>query len=224
MKRGTKILAAIVGAAFVGWLGWRLAYPSYSWHQKLTVAVETPEGVKAGSAVIALAVKAIPQVLPDAANRSNTMRGEATVVDLGGGRILFVLLPAQQFLAHRVFRDRYEMVKGDETLPAARAFSRLSESREVPSVFYPLMVTFGDIADPKTVRRVDPDDMDASFGPGYRLASVTLEITDEPMTEGKVDEVLGWLSKYPEPSVLPKVSPTDFSFEAKLRHGEFIRR
>ena len=63
----------------------------------------------------------------------------------------------------------------------------------LPPDTYPLLVTFTDIADPKTVKRVDPDDLAATFGPGYRLASVTLEITDEAVTEGRVQSVLGWL-------------------------------
>ena len=55
------------------------------------------------------------------------------------------------------------------------------------------MVTFSDISNPKTVARVDPDDLAAQFGPGVRLKAVTLAVTEEPVTEGAVDAVPGWL-------------------------------
>ncbi|MCB1452301.1 MAG: hypothetical protein KDJ43_01545, partial [Rhizobiaceae bacterium] len=56
------------------------------------------------------------------------------------------------------------------------------------------------------------------------LNRMTLEITDEPVTEGRVRRVLPWLTAYPEPAVLPELKSNDFSAEAKLRHGDFVRR
>lgn len=64
----------------------------------------------------------------------------------------------------------------------------------VPSECLPLMVTFANIADPKSVSQVDPGALAASFGPGVRLKAVTLEVTEEPVTEGKVDNLLSWLA------------------------------
>jgi hypothetical protein len=75
------------------------------------------------------------------------------------------------------------------------------------------------------VRRVDPNDLAASFGPGYRLNAITMTITDEPVTEGKVETVLGWLGKYPEPKLSPATGrTTDIPFSRKVSHGDFIRR
>jgi hypothetical protein len=56
-----------------------------------------------------------------------------------------------------------------------------------------MLVTFGDINDPKTVMLVDPANLMATFGPGVGLKSVTLEITDEAVTAGQAETVLGWL-------------------------------
>lgn len=55
------------------------------------------------------------------------------------------------------------------------------------------MVTFNDVSDPATVRKVDPDNLAASFGPGVALNGVSLEITDEVANEGQIERVLGWL-------------------------------
>ena len=59
---------------------------------------------------------------------------------------------------------------------------------------YPMLVTFDDIKDPKTVRQVDPFNLAATFGDGYALKSMQLEITDEKVTEGEVERVLGWFA------------------------------
>ncbi|MEM7778318.1 MAG: hypothetical protein AAF732_22280, partial [Pseudomonadota bacterium] len=75
---------------------------------------------------------------------------------------------------------------------------RLRGRREVPFQSYPLLVTFDDIKNPVTAREVDPNDLAATFGPGYALSSLTIEITDEPVTEGRVESVLAWL-----PSIRP---------------------
>ncbi|MCP4071882.1 MAG: hypothetical protein GY742_09120, partial [Hyphomicrobiales bacterium] len=57
---------------------------------------------------------------------------------------------------------------------------------------YPLLVTFTDINDPASVKRVDPYDLEKHFGTGVKLKAVTLEITGEPVTKGEVEKVLGW--------------------------------
>lgn|GEM_PF-2498562 len=54
----------------------------------------------------------------------------------------------------------------------------------LPSEALPLLVTLNNIADPSTVTVVDPDNLAATFGPGVTLLSVTVELTEEPMTEG----------------------------------------
>ena len=56
-----------------------------------------------------------------------------------------------------------------------------------------MLVTFDDITKPETVRRVNPADLAAVFGEGVRLKAVTLEITEEAVTEGRVVPVLPWL-------------------------------
>ena len=86
----------------------------------------------------------------------------------------------------------------------------------MPKRDFPLLVTFTDIDDPKTVRKVDPNNLAATLGPGYALKSITLEITDEPVTKGKVEEVLGWWLKMaqtpkdPPPLRLPNESPRGY--------------
>lgn len=87
------------------------------------------------------------------------------------------------------------------------------------------MVTFGDLKDPKSVQEVDPENLPATFGPGYKIKSYTVEITDEPVTEGRVENLLPWLDKDSGGSLCTPNSLKDFSFCASsIYHWNFLRR
>ena len=101
----------------------------------------------------------------------------------------------------------------------------------LPADGLPVLVTFDDIADPTSVERVDPADLTASFGPGVELKAVTLEITDEPVTVGYVEAVLGvtffrdWSTLRKE--ALAKVSGLDDPYfstlNASLARDNFVQ-
>jgi len=165
----------------------------FAWHQKLTVSVMTPEGTKTASSIMSVdfvdGTKADWITLPEARKVHFELRGEAVVLEVSPGRYLFVLL---KDLPHATTAFFPGMWHGD----AAPLLPDLRETRSLMPEHYPLLVTFDDINDPASVRRVDPGDLAASFGPGYRLNAITLSITDEPVTEGRVEKVLGWLCEY----------------------------
>ncbi|MEX2492944.1 MAG: hypothetical protein WD425_14410, partial [Nitrospirales bacterium] len=104
---------------------------------------------------------------------------------------LFALLTYDAYLTGKVFHD---LVGGMVTQPEewVSEIDDVQEIRELAPEDYPLLVTFTDITDPTTVKQVDPDNLAATFGPGVSLKRITLEITDESVTEGKVEQVLGW--------------------------------
>jgi hypothetical protein len=89
---------------------------------------------------------------------------------------------------------------------------------------YPLLVTFTDTNDPKSVQRVDPANLAASFGVGVRLKRIVVEKTDEAVTVG-IRERLGWLGSQKtrlipstkryldEITEIERVGPTDFDTE-----------
>lgn len=162
---------------------------SWSWNQKITVEVETPEGVKRASSVIRYGLERYDgwYVLPEARGASHHYSGEAVVLEVSSGRYLFALLKGtpDPFLV---------FFPGEAPVEVADRFKTLRAARAVPPKLYPLMVTFGNLADPTSVQKVDPSDLAAAFGPGVRLKSITLEITAEPVTEGRVEKVLGWLT------------------------------
>ncbi len=51
MSRGKKTLLVLVGIPLLLFGMYKLAYPSYSWHQKIIVVVETPQGLRTGYSV-----------------------------------------------------------------------------------------------------------------------------------------------------------------------------
>jgi hypothetical protein len=185
------IIALMIFLALV-WLayaGFRKVMPaSVSINQRLSITVATPDGPRTGSAVTRL--KAVPPSIIGGPTYSggSWLRGEAVVVDLGQGRYLFALLGRPGAMASGLWRD-------DETLVAMirRLRRHPPPAAEVPLDLMPMLVTFGDVSDPNTVTRVDPQDLAASFGPGVALSAVTLEVTRDPVTEGVVEGVLGWL-------------------------------
>jgi hypothetical protein len=208
----------------------------YRWHQKLTVAVETPDGVKTGSAVTRVSALWGRQLLSGNGVSFGVM-GEATVVELPNGQYLFALVSNQstrsdgflilatEYVANEAFS---EQLSGGKQLVADDTRSELFEklqvfrgSRTLPRDQYPLLVTFTDINDPKSVKLVDPANLAATFGQGYQLKSIALEITDEDVTNGRIEKILGWLSqenpifidwkKYPVDHPLQHVNKNSFA-------------
>jgi hypothetical protein len=164
----------------------------------------------------------------DSAGASNSsLSGEAVVVDLGQGRYLFALLKGYNEFTGRLafFPLPQKPLNKEEDAAVYDQLEALRATTELPRELYPLLVTFADINDAASVQRVDPDDLAASFGPGYALSSITLAITDEPVTMGRVEAVLGWLGEYPEPKLGPATGQTtNIPFNRRVAHGDFIRR
>jgi hypothetical protein len=170
------------------------------WRQNLRVTVETPQGEVVGEAVseqFAKELAGIDQLGGGAGVGGSVLKGEAAVADLGGGRYLFALIDSEDwYLTYHTLSKELSREGKKNYATAAREYPNIKGPRPVPPNMYPTLVTFTDLANPKSIKLVDPDNLAAAFGSGYRLRSITLEITDEKVTEGRVKELLGWLSDY----------------------------
>ena len=178
---------------------------------RMTVEVETPQGLRTGSAVREVDLTPAEWTLPDSGVVSLRVRGEAVAIDLPGGRTLYALLrsPDSVDYASHIALDtllpvepgaRLGFSSGNRYDPIApefaAAFAKMLTSQEVrevpresadrwtggPPDGWPLLVTFRDPADPASVERVDPDDPAAQLGEGVRIRRITLAITDDPVT------------------------------------------
>ncbi|MEX3012038.1 hypothetical protein [Hoeflea sp. TYP-13] len=194
------------------------------WHQKLTVVVDTPSGQVSGSSVVE--VKSwFGQIPPSTNEVSYKIRGEATVVEVLPGRYLFALLGGSKERYYWAVRDELPTQNRGKWLKLIPKMSTVA-ILEPKNHGYPMLVTFRDINDPKSVREVDPLNLSATFGPGVSLDEITLEITDEPVTEGQIGKLLGWWLKQakdnrdPPAFGVPNQSPRGYTTVGIL---EFVR-
>ena len=153
-------------------------------------------------------------VPPEARGGGHGRFGEAAVVEVAPGKYLFALLPGSMDTAPEL-DAAHVFFPGQPPAETDAKFATLRESRQIPANLYPMLVTFGDINVPASVKLVDPKNLAASFGPGYRLKDMTLEITDEAMTEGRVESVLTWLAALED-----RVKPTNKKYENELNAEE----
>ncbi len=185
----------------------------YSWRYRITVNVDTPEGLKSGSAVreVEVTFKPRPEYTPHPYHSSHKMRGEAVAVDLGERGVLFALITPDSYPeVTATFRGPPAF-----TLEGAEFYSDLKDAKATldPTRYpnYPQLVTFTDPDDPKSVEniltiervgkgystkiwdrvyKVTENRMDELFGDGVRIESITVEMTDDPVTWGVVETYL----------------------------------
>lgn len=171
---------------------------------RLTVEVETPDGRKSASGVLA--------VHPDRSySRGGKTRtvGDAVFVDLGGGKNLVALLAHVD--GKLVLDDINYVALRAYTAASGRRVSfnemnRLSGVVPVKEALIPVLVSFADPANPGSARAVAPDDAEAVLGKGYRLQGVSAEVVPngywpvdfggalgEPVTRG-IQAKLPWLA------------------------------
>jgi hypothetical protein len=190
MKRVGYITAVVLGLAGL----WLYFYPTALIHTRLTVEVETPEGLKTGSGVNLVIFSLEPAI----GTRGLTAgkRGEAVVVDLGSRGVLYALLtgrgkdgqPDNSSDLPLMFRDtcKVPLYQGPGDRAHIRAALAASGKRDVPANLIPYMVRFRDQQDPKTVETVEPGNLAAGFGEGVKLKAVTLEVV------GHSSQILSW--------------------------------
>ena len=185
-------------------------FPSDRLRQRITVEVETPLGLRSGSSVVETKVQE-GKSWGDASGTSFTLEGEAVGVDLPEGRTLFALLRGdsdtqgdQAGYQTRLLYDALNAgakvnvpvpVEGLDLIQARAAAKRADASLTLPEKLYPMLVTFGDITNPKSVERVNPADLAELFGPGVRLRRVSVEVTNDAVTTG-IEKRFSWWSSF----------------------------
>jgi len=166
-------------------------YVSGTWRYRITVEVETPEGLKSGSAVREAwaSASSIRIGLPESTSKTH-VRGEAVVVDLGERGVLFGLI--NQGAGNEVSEAfPYTAAKG---IPdRIRHFKNLklgSKGELAPdSVWF---VAFKDINDPQSIETVNTGEFEHYFGSDVHLKRIDIEITNDPVTWGAVQKTLKW--------------------------------
>lgn len=191
-KSGCLWLVLLTPLVLYGLYKWN--YPTYIWHEKMTVTIETPSGEQSSHATRSVKFVITPRILPQITGGEVSLNGEAVMLEVSEGRYLFALLDSPVGWLRSAYENKFpDRPKGNEQIGKWEKTLDGLGSVPIPRKTFPLLVTFDDINDPASVREVKPNDLAATFGEGYRLKSITLEITDELVIDGEVEKVLEWL-------------------------------
>ena len=223
-------LLGVMGGGMVAVLGGcGILGTEKSYRFRMTVEVETPQGLKTGSGVYEISARKLTPLTSEEAEGSAGARGEATVVDLAGGP-LFLLLKnddAGQPLHARVTAALAPDARIRNVEDYVATVGKLGgwfggAKAELPRADWPMMVRFRSIDDPKSVEKVDP----GAIG----VKRIVVETTGDEVTTG-IEKRLGWLSRQrgslirrlsvPDPSNPPLGARiNEMSFSTELRRGQ----
>lgn len=190
MKRYIVLGLLITAIAFVYV---RSTTPKASLRYRMTVDIQTPKGPKTGSAVQELVLWRQRLIPPPGAGGSDwgggyTSYGEAPFVDLGNGQILFATLRDGRYQREitslslqglGVFELRKRFPDSD-----TRILNELIKTKPLNVLkreHYPMLAIFTDMAEPKSLVEVSPDNLAARFGPGTTLDRITFQAVDRSM-------------------------------------------
>jgi hypothetical protein len=149
----------------------RINRPNHKY--RLTVEVETPQGVRSASGIMA--------VHPDRSysrGGKTTTKGDAVFVDLGGGKNLVALL-AHRDKTLELDEINYVALRAYKAAGRNVSFNQMSQMTGMVPVtgeVIPVLVSFSDPADPATARLVPPDAIEGALGKGIRLRGVSAEV------------------------------------------------
>ncbi|MEQ1718867.1 MAG: hypothetical protein ABL907_23265 [Hyphomicrobium sp.] len=201
------LLAVMVGPPYTLF---QTAYPTVTHRYRLTLVADDNGKPVTGSSVIEASYWKAPMFMLSPAEYGSSARGEAVAVDFGEKGVLFALLKGEDVHsdASWIVRTAFGIERFSPPDAELRKLRALRGSTELPFSSLPILVRFRDINDPKTVERVDPNNLAASFGPGVKLINVTIEIvhsglwplnvfgiTGTPLTTG-IEKQLAWLPNY----------------------------
>lgn len=178
----------------------------YTWSYRITINVETPEGIRSGSAIRSVSALQQPLISPHVSTSVDVI-GEAVVVDLGKRGKLFALI---DWDSYREVFVAFPFTKGGATTSQGLRYYQNLESESMvalPKARWPKMVSFKDTNDPESVMPVrgvffDPEskkDLEVNFiedifGPGVSIKNITIEITIDQENE-KIEKILPWLKE-----------------------------
>lgn len=184
---------------------------TYSWRYRMTVNIQTPEGMKTASTVRELYFPPADKdiYVPD---NKGIFRGEALAIDLGKRGMVFAIVRDQgneiiqiNSLLRTVLPFVGEPSRLEDVLDH---YDRLKNvSGEMPPYRYPMFIHFRDLGDPQTVQTVyqrkpgsirdmqsvEIDRFAEIFGEGVYIKNIIIEMTEDNV-QWKLHETLKWLN------------------------------
>ena len=171
------------------------SFGTSSYRFRMTVEVETPQGIRIGSSVMEERAYKKFRFTSEEHGGGGATKGEAVAIDLPDGPVfaLLTLGDAQQPLGYIVTNalvPDMKLADIDAYVATVAKLGRGGAKTDLPRFWrssypgWPMMVRFRDIHDPKTVERVDPQVIG--------VKRIWVETTSDPVTTG-IEKRLGWL-------------------------------
>lgn len=191
---------------------------SASYRYKLTLSLNTSDGVRTGYNVVQLDYFDVRFPMEGTPHKTH---GQGIYIDLGPGRrpliALLMRIPratdpwpggqwwqedAPTWIAPACLNaeEFHAMNRSGGVIEGIRRIARQCHQPimlplpPVP-INLPDLVTFSDVNDPQSILLVDPDNLEATLGPGVSWRSIAIQTTDEPLTTG-IENHLPWVSSY----------------------------
>jgi hypothetical protein len=205
----------------------------------INVEVDTPEGVRKGQSINQAEWTEVPgprwcSWTCGGHKKDVHVSSEAAAIDLPHGRTLFVLLsaPDGHHLLAQIPALRSELA---QTLADDVVDPRLKGKEFVKKdldgdgkydlpryVRLPYFITFANTRSLATAAIVDPFDLSATFGKGYRLRRMTIRPGPRGLVPTTIEGRLPWLKAMKDPA--PDEDVTILPFPRNLYRGSFIKR
>jgi hypothetical protein len=216
-----KPLVALASICAAVWAFLYLAFPTYTHRYRLTIEIDTPQGVRSASGVMQSS-RIDRGYLPLPGYRYNiSFEGEAIFVDLGDGKSVITTLG---FGAKGDDVDQIKVLALKAwglqlSTPGWKTIRSRQGKAPLTTALIPTMVTFDDLSNPRSAKivyatavietsdgrsapvrtpQVVVDRLDEIFGAQTSFRGAYLEVTDDPVTRG-IDNKLRWL---PHPGYL----------------------
>lgn len=170
---------------------------------RMTVDIETPAGVRSGSAVREVERYTPPNIPMLGEDRGGiSVKGEAVSIDLTPKETIFALLTSENgdsdyaaTLPDRALRSAImpedprvlRNAQSAELWPNAPRTYRFANADRLP-----IFVRFRDIKDPLSLEVIKPEEFSQKLGSGYRLVRVRIELTEDPVTNNLKNK-LNWI-------------------------------
>jgi len=175
---------------------------AHSYRYRVTVEVETPQGLRSGSSVWEVKAHQGGGLDPRLIIQ---VHAEAVPVEVPGG-ILFAVLRAQDVNAagqyawgvvqtHLAEHPSAGVAMTSNWAENTRRIAIAKPSFDLSPSEYPLLVRFRDLSDPASVERIDAGDLSETLGGGTRLKRIAVAVTSEGPRD-ELEHYLPWLKRH----------------------------
>lgn len=187
--RGFLTFAVIV----IGFLYYYFAiYNNFNWNTRITVEIETPDGVVSGTTVLRHQVVYRDNPVMGVNQLSYNKFGEAAVIPIGDHGAVFVTTRLSIFWIQNVLRENFpDQFPGTSQKKWLHILTGLSGAFDISTDNPPDLAYLPDKRELFGFTEITAENIVDVLGEGYAFHKITLEFTNDPVTYGHVEAFLG---------------------------------